>query len=192
MDRSHTALLALLGTLAAACSAPQYVSIPEKDSAQISFTSMGDRFPDLELRLRGKTFSIGRDMVDIAKSPSPNKKLFAIPANEDLLLSYETSQISTDIVIPVMKNQVTAYANTIPVTGQTTPTIGHQIDFENQYKINLCSTSAAFTPAKNKIYEAFIEQSDSLVCRINIREVINAGGNTHNTYQRLKTATPVS
>ena len=188
MDQFNTALLIVLGSLVAACTAPQYTSIQQQDSANISFTSMSDNFPDLELHLRGKTYSIRPDVVDIANSGSANKKVFTVPANEKILLSYETSELTDTLAMPVMQNFVSANTGTIPGTGQTTPTVGHQIDFEDQARINLCSTQFVFTAEKNKNYQAFVEQSDGIVCRVYVKQVISSRDGAHDTYKSLKPA----
>lgn len=189
MDSFKLVLLVALSTLIAACSAPKYASLKGKDSAKISFTSTSDRLPELALNLRGKSYSINPDMIDIAK-PASNQ-VFDIPANEVMLLTYTVSEAYEHIVTPIMKNHVTTYVDSTSGTDSTNPTVASQLDFELKTKLNNCSTQFAFIPAKGKNYEAFIEQSDGILCRVYIREVITSPGDKHNTYKLIKSIKPV-
>ena len=167
MEKLFWVILISSTILVTACSAPPYKSFAGQNTAQISFTSYSDNFPDLELRLRGKSYSIDRSKIKLAKADARAQQVFQIPANEKIGLVYKTAEITPAGSHPVFKQHVAH----IPVdTSRSTPSVGHQIDFETLYKTNFCSTDLAFVSEKNKKYHVIIEQADGVICKISVRE----------------------
>jgi len=193
MGQLYSGLLAVFVVLASACSAPIYTSAVEKDSAKVTFYSLSDPLPELTIGLRGKTFSIGHDMFETRKPDTQIRKVFTIPANEQIVLTYETFAIRDVSFSPVITSHITWYVDTRIDNGITEPTLGYQIDFEEQHSINTCSKKIAFTSEKDKNYEVFVEQSAGNICAVYVREEVTGSADSrHKIFKQLKTKLPVS
>lgn len=178
MDKSHTALIITSAILITACTAPKYSSTPSKDTATISFASMSDEFPELSIKLRGKTFSIDDSVIHKRKPGRLVKRTLNIPAGEEISLTYETLDINNSY--------------TPSIRFSVNPHMGFQPDYEEQHNTNNCTKNVSFTPNKNKNYEVFVKQADGKICQIYVGEVIRSPNEPHKTYNKINTKTPIS
>ena len=161
-----------------ACSTPVFHSLQEKDSAKISFSSMSTNKAELSIGLRGKSYSISNDMFEKRKPGSPANKVFYIPADEEIIISYNIFEIGDITYTPTTKYSVNPY-------------LGSVIDFEEQYTLNTCSKQLAFSTEKNKEYEVFVERAaEGRICQIYVREVASSSKNSRKTFKYVKTKIP--
>lgn len=164
MAKPRIILLLTLSNLIAACSTPYDSSLPTSDSANISFSSMSDKVPEISIKLRGKVYSIDANLIEKRKSTPSIKNVVHIPANEQITLRYETLQITNISYTPVIKSHVSA-------NHLSGPSLDYQLDFEEQHTINTCSDNITFSAGKNKNYAAFVEQVNGRICRIFLSEI---------------------
>ena len=168
MDKLYAMAFITSTVLMMACSAPVYQSSTEQNTAQISFISLNDNFPELELRLRGKRHPIDLNNIRLAGDDSSEKKVIHVPAGETVHLRYEALVIRDTSLQPFMKHYVSYSADNILTTGKLDIVADHVTDFTTERTIQSCESEFSFITEKNKKYEAYLQQAAGKICKLNI------------------------